>query len=82
MITEYIPGIVKTCFSILGVFGDEKLLVFYAFIFKIVSSTGKLADKEKLIRFDEVASVIKLWEASGRVAAGLFIKFTLRALIL
>ena len=28
VITEYIPGIVKTCFSILGVFGDEKLLVF------------------------------------------------------
>ena len=28
VITESIPGIVKTCFSILGVFGDEKLLVF------------------------------------------------------
>ena len=49
----------------------RNFLFFYAFIFKIVSSTGKLADKEKLIRFDEVASVIELSEASGRVAAGL-----------
>ena len=51
----------------------RNFLFFYAFIFKIVSSTGKLADKEKLIRFDEVASVIELSEASGRVAAGLFL---------
>ena len=43
----------------------RNFLFFYAFIFKIVSSTGKLADKEKLIRFDEVASVIKLWGSVG-----------------